>query len=120
MGRTNVRERRRKMRRQRVRKRVQGTTAKPRLCVFRSNRYTYAQLIADDNGAVLLTTSSRVLDTGGKSRSGVEAAKLVGMKVAELAKAESIAAVVFDRNGYLYHGRVKGVAEGAREGGLKF
>ena len=111
----------REARRLRVRKKVQGTDVKPRLCVFRSLRYTYAQLISDESGSVLATASTRDIEPAeGKSKGSVDSAKLVGVRIAELAKEKSIEQVVFDRNGYLYHGRVAAVAAGAREGGLKF
>lgn len=119
MGKQNIRERLRAMRQQRIRRSVKGSEMRPRLCVFRSNRYTYAQLISDESGTVLGAVSSKALD-GVKSMSSVEGAKLVGKQIAELAKAKNIETVVFDRNGYLYHGRVAAVAEGAREAGLKF
>jgi len=105
-------------RRKRVRDRVVGTNDKPRLCVFRSNLYTYAQLISDEDGRVLVAASTKGGD--GKSLRNVESAKSLGMKVAELAKAKNIETVVFDRNGYVYHGRIAAVAQGARDGGLQF
>ena len=108
------------MRQARVRKRVRGTEEKPRLCVYRSLRYTYAQLIADDSGKVLGTVSSKTLVGEGNAAKSKEIAKNVGKKIAELAKEKNIQAVVFDRNGYVYHGRVAAVAEGAREAGLQF
>lgn len=106
-------------RQDRVRRQVRGTNAKPRLTVFRSLRYTYAQLISDENGATIGSVSSRDLEVGEKSTRCKESAKLVGMKIAELAKEKNIEEAVFDRNGYVYHGRIAAVAEGAREGGLK-
>ena len=107
-------------RKARVRKRVTGTDAKPRLCVYRSLKYTYAQLVSDESGAVLATVSSRTVSASGKSARSIETSKEVGKKIAELAKSKDIKDVVFDRNGYLYHGRVAAVADGAREGGLIF
>lgn len=101
----------------RIRKKIRGTSERPRLVVFRSNRYIYAQLIDDVAGKTLAAYSSLVL---GKKNVTKEVAKEVGKKVAELAKEKNIEKVVFDRNGYLYHGRVKALADGAREGGLKF
>jgi len=103
----------------RIRKKVQGTAARPRLAVYRSNKEIYAQLIDDLKGATLASASSR---DKGMSVTGtkVEQSKQVGQKLAENAKAANIETVVFDRGGYLYHGRVKALAEGAREGGLKF
>lgn len=101
----------------RIRKKIKGTGERPRLVVFRSNRYIYAQLIDDVAGKTLAAYSSLAL---GKKNVTKEVAKEVGKKVAELAKERNIEKVVFDRNGYLYHGRVKALADGAREGGLKF
>jgi large subunit ribosomal protein L18 len=91
----------------------------PRLSVFRSNRDIYAQIIDDVSAHTLVSCSSREKEFGGKSKK-VDQAKLVGKALGERAKAAGIGAVVFDRSGYLYHGRVKALAEGAREGGLKF
>lgn len=102
----------------RVRKRITGTDQRPRICVFRSNRHIYAQVISDDQGQTLVAASTLATEDGKKK--GVEAAKLVGLAVARLCKEKNITEVVFDRNGFLYHGRVKAVADGAREGGLKF
>ena len=110
----------RKRRQARVRKSVKGTSERPRLCVFRSLKYTYVQLISDEDGSVLGSVSSKAIETEGASRGSVDTAKLVGKKIAEVAKEKKISRGVFDRNGYLYHGRVAAVAEGAREGGLEF
>lgn len=109
-------------RRRRVRKRVSGTAARPRLCVFRSARYIYAQVIDDDAGRTLAAADSREasLVAAGASRSNIDAARSVGKTVGERAKTAGLTQVVFDRGGYLYHGRVKAVAEGAREAGLEF
>ncbi|MCG9880853.1 MAG: 50S ribosomal protein L18 [Bacteroidia bacterium] len=108
---------RRKKIRARIRSRVSGTAQKPRLSVFRSNKYIYAQLIDDVNGKTLVSTSSRALtEKVNKVDSSVE----VGKTLAQKALASGITEVVFDRGGYLYHGRVKALADGAREGGLKF
>jgi len=108
----------------RVRKRVKGSNECPRLCVFKALRYTYAQLISDAEGLVIASVSSKTLspegDTESASRKSSSFAKLVGKKIGEIAKEKKITSVVFDRNGYIYHGRVKAVAEGAREAGLKF
>lgn len=101
----------------RIRKLVKGTDERPRLCVFRSGKHMYAQIINDVKGVTILSTSSLKLDT---KVSGKELAKLVGKEVAKAAVAKNIKDVVFDRNGYLYHGRVQSLAEGAREGGLNF
>lgn len=102
-----------------IRKKVEGTSERPRMSVFRSNKEIYVQFIDDESGQTLASTSST--DKGmSKDVSKVELATEVGKKSAEVAIAAGIASVVFDRNGYLYHGRVKALAEGAREGGLKF
>lgn len=101
----------------RVRKSVQGTAERPRLSVFKSNKAIYAQLIDDLNGHTLAATSSKEV---GKDSITVEVSKEVGKKLAEKAKANGVETVVFDRGGYIYHGRVKALADGAREGGLKF
>ena len=100
-----------------IRAKISGTADKPRLSVFRSNSGIYAQIVDDVKGHTLAAASSKEL---GLVNGNVDNAKQVGAKVAEKALAAGISAVVFDRNGYLYHGRVKAVAEGAREGGLKF
>ena len=103
----------------RVRGKVSGTPERPRLNVFRSETNIYAQIIDDTKGVTLVSASS--LEKGFEgSGSNCEAAKKVGEAIAERAKAKGIEAVVFDRGGYLYHGRVKALAEGAREGGLQF
>jgi len=104
----------------RIRKIVSGTAERPRLSVFRSNKQIYAQLVNDQAGATLLAVSS--LDKGISVVEGnkSEKAALVGKALAEKASAAGISSVVFDRNGYLYHGRVKQLADAAREGGLKF
>ena len=101
----------------RVRKKIRGSEERPRLCVFRSAKHIYAQLINDANGKTLFSVSS--LNTDGKG-SGKEIAQKVGKEIAKLATSKNVKDVVFDRNGYLYHGRVKSLAEGAREGGLNF
>ena len=104
----------------RIRKKVQGTSERPRLCVFRSNRNIFAQLIDDVKQVTVVATSSRVKDIADQKVNKVEQAKLVGKAIAEKAIAAGYSNVVFDRNGYLYHGRVKELAEAAREGGLIF
>jgi len=104
----------------RIRKKVAGTTEKPRLSVFRSNARIYAQVIDDTKGVTLVSASSIELDTTNKASVNAEDAKQVGIKLAEKAIAAGVSSVVFDRNGYLYHGKVKALADGAREGGLKF
>ncbi len=104
----------------RIRKKVAGTSEKPRLSVFRSNARIYAQVIDDTKGETLVSASSIELDTTNKASVNAEDAKKVGIKLAEKAIAAGVTSVVFDRNGYLYHGKVKALADGAREGGLKF
>ena len=103
----------------RVRSKICGTAATPRLDVFRSNSNIYAQLIDDEKGVTLCAASSNEKDFG-MSGSNKEGARKVGQLIAERAKKKKITEVVFDRGGYIYHGRVKELAEGAREGGLKF
>jgi large subunit ribosomal protein L18 len=100
-----------------IRAKISGTADKPRLSVFRSNTGIYAQIIDDVKGHTLAAASSQEL---GLANGNVDNAKQVGVKIAEKALASGVSTVIFDRNGYLYHGRVKAVAEGAREGGLKF
>jgi large subunit ribosomal protein L18 len=113
----------RKRRHLRIRKKVQGTAERPRLAVYRSLNHVYVQLVDDLSGRTLLTLSSGHKDvkgvTGG-AKGKIAASKAVGKRVAELAKEKGIERVCFDRGGYLYHGRVKAVADGAREGGLNF
>lgn len=105
--------------RYRIRKKIKGTDSRPRLSVFRSNKDIYCQIIDDLKGHTLLAASSR--DTSvPKDVNKTEQARLVGKMLAEKAVAEKMEAVIFDRSGYLYHGRVKALADGAREGGLKF
>ena len=111
-------EKREKIKR-RIRKKVFGTSEQPRLSVFRSNKEIYAQIIDDKQGLTLASCSSyKNKSTKGKSKS--DAASIVGKELAEKAIKAGINKVVFDRNGYQYHGRVKSLADGAREGGLKF
>ena len=104
----------------RIRKTVSGTTQRPRLAVFRSNKEIYAQLIDDVNGVTITAASSRDKDIDASKSNNIDTAKLVGQAIAEKAKSEGIENITFDRGGYLYHGRIKSLAEGAREGGLKF
>src|SRR4051812_46292294 len=111
---------RRQKLRWRIRTKVQGTAQKPRLSVFRSNRDIYVQLINDDNGSTIASASSRDKDMAGIGGNKVAQSANVGKAIAQKAKALGIDTCVFDRGGYLYHGRVKSVADGAREGGLKF
>lgn len=103
----------------RIRKKVQGTPARPRLSVYRSNKAIYCQLIDDINGHTLGSASS-MDERVDRSQNKSEQAKQVGKILAEAAISNNIQSVVFDRGGYLYHGRVKALADGAREGGLKF
>ncbi len=107
-------------RHERIRKNISGTSSIPRLCVFRSNTGIYAQIIDDETKTTLVSASS--LDKSLKLTNGsnIEAAKSVGKLIAENAKKANITKVVFDRGGYLYHGRVKALAEAARENGLEF
>ena len=103
----------------RVRGKVSGTAERPRLCVFRSENHIYAQVIDDVAGCTLVSAST--VEKGFEGNGGnVEAAKKIGLKVAERCLEKGIDTVVFDRGGYIYHGRVQALAEGAREGGLKF
>lgn len=111
---SNLQQRRR--RQARIRTKISGTSTRPRLSVHRSLKSIYAQLIDDTTGTVIASSSS-LKEKGG---SGVEAANKVGVDLAKKAKAKKIKVCVFDRSGYLYHGRVRALAEGAREGGLKF
>lgn len=112
-------ERRQKIR-YNIRKKVAGTTQKPRLSVFRSNADIYVQLIDDSQGVTLAAASSREKDIAAQKGTKLEKSKLVGASIARKAQELGITTVVFDRGGNLYHGRVKNVAEGAREGGLQF
>jgi large subunit ribosomal protein L18 len=111
---------RRKRIKMRIRKRLTGVTESPRLSVFRSNKEIYAQIIDDVKGVTVTAASSRDKGLEGKNVNKTEQAKLVGEAIAKKATAAGITAVVFDRGGYLYHGRVKALADAAREAGLKF
>ena len=105
----------------RIRKKLSGTRHRPRMSVFRSNKQIYVQLIDDDSGETLVSASSRNKEVADKkSVNKSEQAKLVGKLIAERSIAKGIKTVVFDRSGYLYHGRIKNLAESVREGGLKF
>ena len=114
----------RRRRQERVRKKVLGTDARPRVCVFRSNKHIYAQVISDDGGTTLVAASTLSANLPGAAKGkigkGVEAAKQVGLALAKICQEKKITRVVFDRNGFLFHGQVKAVADGAREGGLEF
>jgi len=122
MAGTNPRAAARAKRQTRVRRKVLGTTDRPRLSVFRSARHIYAQVIDDENGHTLIAAStlSPALKDKIRSVKKSEAAKLVGLFVGQKAKDKGITRVVFDRNGFLYHGRVRALSEGAREAGLEF
>ncbi|MFP4083577.1 MAG: 50S ribosomal protein L18 [Desulfonatronovibrio sp.] len=102
----------------RIRKKLSGTQSRPRLVVFRSNKHIYAQIINDEVANTLVSFSSQNIE--GESKLNLETAKNVGKKIAEKAISKNINTVVFDRNGYFYHGRIKALADGAREIGLKF
>ena len=112
-----TKEQRRLRIRRGIRNKITGTAERPRLSVFKSNKGIYVQLIDDVNGHTLTATSSAEI---GKSNVNIEVSKEVGKKLAEKATGTGISAVVFDRGGYPYHGKVKALADGAREGGLKF
>lgn len=122
MSKVNVRLAARQRRQARVRKKVLGSTGRPRLCVYRSAVHIYAQLIDDEKGNTVAAVSSLSpeLKDALKGLKKSEVAKAVGKAIAEEAKSKGCSAVVFDRNGFLYHGRVKALSEGAREGGLEF
>ena len=106
----------------RIRAKVTGNSNRPRLCVYRSLKYTYAQIVDDSQGKTLVaaSTAEKGVRTTLKQTGNIQASKVVGKMIAERAKAKGIESVVFDRGGYLYHGRIKAIAEAARESGLKF
>lgn len=105
----------------RIRKKISGTSSRPRLVVYRSNLHVYAQIVNDENGQTLVASSSLTLSKAGEAlKPNKDTAAKVGRDVAAKAKEKAIESVVFDRNGYLYHGCVKALADGAREGGLHF
>jgi large subunit ribosomal protein L18 len=118
----NIRQQARLKRKKRIRKKIHGTTDRPRLSVFRSARHIYAQIIDDSQGHTLMTASTVDTQTkdAPKFESKVEAAKFVGKLIGERALDKGIQKVVFDRNGFLYHGRIRSLSEGAREAGLIF
>jgi len=122
MNAQKLKEVRRQRRRFHVRKAVRGTAERPRLTVFRSSKHIYAQLIDDEAGRTLASASSLTKKSQGKPSYGgnKKAARAVGLRLAEAAKAAGISKVAFDRGHYRYHGRVKELADGAREGGLQF
>lgn len=103
-----------------IRNHIKGTAQRPRLCVFRSNKEIYAQLIDDVAGQTLVAANSRQKDLAGQKGTKSEIATVVGKAIAQKAVGLGITTCVFDRSGYLYHGRVKALADGAREGGLNF
>ncbi|MCH2139956.1 MAG: 50S ribosomal protein L18 [Phycisphaerales bacterium] len=120
MKRNEQRIKRRIRRKKGIRSRIFGKPDCPRLTVFRSSRHMYAQVIDDLSGRTLAAASTMDKDTRGTPGGTIEAASQVGKRIAERASAAGIKRVVFDRNGFNFHGRVKGLADGAREGGLKF
>ena len=115
-----TKEQQRIKRKKRIRKNMHGTAERPRLTVFRSTKHIYAQVVDDLAGATLAAASTVSKDVRGEKRTKVEDAKAVGKAIAEACKGKGIEKVVFDRNGFLYHGRVKALADAAREGGLNF
>ena len=106
--------------RYRIRKKISGTASAPRLSVFRSNTEIYAQIIDDNTGTTLAAASSKQKDISAQKAAKTDKSKMVGEAIARKATELGITKVIFDRSGYIYHGRVKAVAEGAREGGLQF
>lgn len=123
MARTNPRERGRHLRQARVRVSVRGTDARPRLCIYRSSKHMYAQVISDESARTLTETSTlsqELRATLQQKTATMEAAKAVGALLARKCQEKGIGSVVFDRNGFLYHGRVRALAEAAREAGLQF
>ena len=119
MANTNSRELRRAVHK-RIRKKLSGTTDRPRLAVFRSLNHIYAQVIDDSEGKTIASASTAEPDFRGRSGGNIATAKEVGKLIAERAKEKGISRVVFDRGGYIYHGRVRSLAEAAREAGLEF
>lgn len=107
-------------RKKRVRKTVFGTSDRPRLSVFRSNKNLYVQIIDDDKGVTLASCSTHSLAKKAEGMKGTEVAKMLGVEIAKIAVKKKITKVAFDRSGYRYHGKVKEIAVGAREGGLEF
>ena len=118
----NIRQQARLKRKKRIRKKIYGTAQRPRLSVFRSARHIYAQVVDDTAGHTLAAASTMDKDalSGSKFENKVEAAKFIGKMVGERAIGKGIKEVIFDRNGFLYHGRIKSLSEGAREAGLVF
>ena len=122
MGSTNIRQQARVKRKKRIRKKIQGTPQRPRLSVFRSARHIYAQIIDDTAGRTLAaaSTADQPAKDAPKFKNKVTAANFVGTTIGKRALDKGIKEVVFDRNGFLYHGRIKSLSEGAREAGLVF
>ena len=123
MASTNSKLTARLKRKRRIRKKVSGTASMPRLAVFRSAKHIYAQLIDDERGVTLASASSQssaIREKAAELNGKIEVAKAVGIELAVSGQAKGIKTVAFDRGGFLYHGRVKALADGAREGGLKF
>ena len=122
MARTNPRERALALRKKRVRTRIRGTDIRPRLCVYRSGRHIYAQVISDESGKTLVAVSTLSADFHVSEQAKpttVGAAKEIGTLIARKCQDQGISRVIFDRNGFLYHGRVRALAEAAREAGLQ-
>lgn len=103
-----------------IRNKISGTTERPRLCVFRSNNHIYAQIVDDVKGTTLVAASTVDKDYALEKKNDVEAAKAIGATIAKKAVEKGIEAVVFDRGGYIYHGKIQALADAARENGLKF
>ncbi len=120
MNKNSNKQVRRSRRRISIRKRIEGTPSRPRLSVYKSLNHIYAQVIDDLAGHTLASASTREKDLGSKATGNAEAAKTVGKALAERAKAAGVSSVVFDRGGFRFHGRVKALADAAREGGLSF
>lgn len=121
MASKNSRAEARQSRKVRIRKKIHGTSERPRLVVFRSNLHIYAQIVDDEAGKTLVAASTLTLKKDNtEAHPNKEGAQVVGKEIARLAKEKNINRVVFDRNGYIYHGRIKAVADGAREAGLEF
>ncbi|MEK6704392.1 MAG: 50S ribosomal protein L18 [Bdellovibrionota bacterium] len=118
--RTNPKQVIRFKRKRRIRSNIEGNGERPRVSVFRSNKHIYVQLVDDIKGHTLVAASTLEEELKGKVRKGIDAAKTLGALIAKRAMAKNISQAVFDRSGYLYHGRIKALAEAARESGLKF
>jgi len=120
MRKSNLKQERRSKIRRRIRSTIRGTADRPRLCIFKSNKHVYLQLVNDRESVTMLAVSTKTdsLQKELKDKESVEAAKIVGKAIAEAAKEKGIKKAVYDRSGYKYHGIVKAAAEGAREGGL--